>query len=65
MVTSNKSNLKGEKRLVEEVQKSLCLYDESNESYKEKKKRKKAYRLGWRMPSVMTNVHNDTVDVFC
>ena len=40
MVTSNKSNLKEEERLVEEVQKSLCLYDKSNKSYKEKKPEK-------------------------
>ena len=45
MVTSNKSNLKGEKRLVEEVQKSLCLYDKSNESYKEKKNGEK--HIAW------------------
>ena len=39
-----KSNLKEEKRLAEEMRKFSCLYDKSNEDYKEKDSEKNAWR---------------------
>ena len=39
-----KSNLKEEKKLVEEIRKLPCLYDKGNEGYKEKDRKKNAWR---------------------
>ena len=39
-----KPNLKEEERLAEEVRKLPCLYDKSNEGYKEKVRKKNAWR---------------------
>ena len=39
-----KSNLKEEERLAEEIRKFPCLYDKSNEGYKEKDRKKNAWR---------------------
>ena len=39
-----KSNLKEEERLTEEIRKFPCLYDKSNEGYKEKDREKNAWR---------------------
>ena len=38
-----KSNLKEEGRLAEEIRKFPCLYDRSNEGYKEKVRKKNAW----------------------
>ena len=39
-----KSNLKEEERLAEEIRKFPCLYDKSNEGYKEKDRKKNTWR---------------------
>ena len=53
-----KSNLKEEERLAEEIRKFPCLYDKSNEGYKEKDREKNAWRHGVksRIPSATKKV---------
>ena len=50
-----KSNLKEEERLAEEIRTFPCLYDKSNESYKEKY-RKKMHGVKSKIPSATKKV---------